>query len=272
MPVSCGVIRFVTATRFSLRVKSEWESRAFGDDSQRPAWLSFRADLLRKGLERSLLAQSRRPDLAYLLLDADDRPFFESRLANSIFTPLYKDRTPVVRMLLSDLKQRAWSHHVAIARIDSDDLIHDGYVASVCREILRAGTGHDQWIVCTDGIRTDLQQVQRLRYACSPFLTHYAYGLGSETVYSINHERVGERSPVRLRHPESEWIQLLTGNNVANDFWRERADFDRVDQAQADAANYLGSPLSSFDHKLAERFPSIDFEQLREIVSHYRGR
>ena len=205
-------ISHVVVTRFSMPFPEKWRRKAYGEDSNRGAWLKYRADILEATLSRSLRHQTTRPIRAYLLCDPADEAFCKKNIDRDLYKPLFCDgRTQIIA---EDLVRTGLTKRVALSRIDSDDIVGKDYFSRIDKAITEMPDREEIWMVAVNGFRTDFKALQRLYYNCSPFLTRYVAQLRGEDVYALNHEDIVHRQHVQLH--EAEWMQVIHGGNLEN--------------------------------------------------------
>jgi hypothetical protein len=219
--------------RFSLRVSSEWEEKAYGTEDKRGAWLRWRLSLLSRALLSSLFSNTRQPDKVFLLADRADQAILSKDIFGSDSVEwLFSTRDAA----FEPLQQRLWdlfgNSSLVISRIDSDDMVCLEYGEELlmnAQSLVAKGEIGPRYIVFTEGFRSDGIQIQPVYYSCSPFLSLYCPAFSGQNVYSIGHEDVLKFSPVAISTPA--WCQFVHGTNVSNRFFEGIMDFDTIDRS-----------------------------------------
>lgn len=260
-------IAHVAVVRFSLRLSESWSARAYGEESNRAIWLHYRKRLLDATLTESLLRQSRRPDMVFILLDVDDKAVIPHETFDSLYTPLYVQKGRYMGEMQQRLEKNGLSDHLAISRIDSDDVLSRHYFREVNRAALKANEDR-VWIVAPEGFRSDLSSIQRFHYRSAPFQTLYSRAFERQNVYAMNHEWVNRENHVFVDSSEGLWMQMLHGGNLANQFRSDPVSPNRFEKRNLGGRKLITLEPRAFDADwfLAwSGFESLD--RLRDLMA-----
>lgn len=209
-------IRNVVIVRFSLRVQA-WRRRMFFDERGRDAWFEYRAMLYRRTLGASLAAQTVKPVRVYLLMDAGDRALAERHLSGLPFTSVFSVDGDHHQQVAADLEREGLVDHIALSRIDSDDIVARNYFEKLnacILDSLREGGPSELFVACK-GYRSNFVDLQAMYYHDGPFITRFCKRYAGETPY-FDHKTSGQYPHVK--DASAEWMQVIHGTNVANGF------------------------------------------------------
>ena len=206
------------AVRFSIKNKVGWHTRAYGDESAREAWFAMRARLFLSTLHASLLSQTCLPHKVFLMMDEADRAFYDRYLdlKESFYHPLF-NVADAGHAEMAHVLSQGHLNNLAISRIDSDDLIHGGYLAAInqtIRDGLVLGKKFD-YVVAARGYRTDGQRIKSAFFNYSPFITVFADDFQGQTPYGFRHGDVLKHAT--LVCGQAHWMQFIHGTNLANE-------------------------------------------------------
>lgn len=139
---------YVAVTRFDLPMPRWPESRRLRESGELPAWTARRVALFRQRCLPSMLAQSPRPHLWFLLCDRDGAPAADelraSLAGHGWIVPLplswdWEQRyAPAIRAEVAERCGAAWSR-VCATRLDNDDSLHRSYHAALDEAVGRLG-------------------------------------------------------------------------------------------------------------------------------------
>jgi hypothetical protein len=210
-------IHHIVGVRFSIKNKAGWHTRAYGDESAREAWFAMRARLFLSTLHASLLSQTCPPHKVFLMMDEADRGFYDRYLdlKESFYHPLFNVADAGHDEMAHVLSQSRLNN-LAISRIDSDDLIHSGYLAAINQTIcdgLSLGKKFD-YVVAARGYRTDGHRIKSAFFNYSPFITVFADVFQGQTPYGFRHGDVLKHAT--LVCGQAHWMQFIHGGNLAN--------------------------------------------------------
>ena len=208
-------INNVVIVRFSMKLSDDWQSKAYGESGSRESWFRYRCNLFSLTLLNSLRSQTIKPHYCVVLMDPDDRFLYDSffpkdKLIMPIFTKRFDnlhEQDPLVNI-----------PHLAVSRVDSDDILSNNYFEEVNKSIIDSIADNIpfKFVVACSGYRSNLREFQNIYYNCSPFLTVYEGKKLSTNIYLISHEDV--LNLPHIQNHTARWIQILHDTNISNAF------------------------------------------------------
>jgi hypothetical protein len=238
-------MRNVVVVKFSIRAP-EWRRRTFVDETNRNEWFKYRCQLYRQTLGASMRCQTKKVDGVYVLMDTDDRALFRDHLDDGALIPIFGREQDQARVA-EDILRRGWTRHVAISRIDSDDIVGKDHLRNLNEQIvaLQDGGGCPDLMVACMGYRTNFAQIQQTYYASSPFITRYFETYTGGGVYTMAHQDI--HSVPHARNFTAEWMQVIHGTNVANGFMKPKGPMPTLEDIRAGKAQTTSSKLAPVD-------------------------
>jgi hypothetical protein len=154
---------------------------------------------------------------SFLMMDEADRGFYDRYLdlKESFYHPLFNVADAGHDEMAHVLSQSRLNN-LAISRIDSDDLIHSGYLAAITQTIcdgLSLSKKFD-YVVAARGYRTDGHRITSAFFNYSPFITVFADVFQGQTPYGFRHGDVLKHAT--LVCGQAHWMQFIHGGNLAN--------------------------------------------------------
>lgn len=228
----------VLIIQFSTRYP-DWEKVAFNsDESLRTEWFKFRANLFNKGLAQCLKHQTKQVSKIYIVLDKNDVALYEAHLQDDAYLPIYFDPTKLwfADQIKNDLIVNGITEDYLVSRIDSDDLIHKDYFKNITAQIENNPT---RLMTACTGYRSNLSQMQGVHYDNSPFMSQFfptvsrsnsfveTLQLRTNTaiiIYNFSHSKLHQMP--HKKNVDAEWMQLIHGTNVCNNFAGSFASHD----------------------------------------------
>jgi hypothetical protein len=230
----------IIVVRFSLKLSPKWLETAYGDESNRPAWLKMRADLFDRTIYESAKRQTVRPKAIVLLMDKGDEGFFKERFAGyDMLVPAFGSHPDHYGQSLDAISEIATKND-AISRCDSDDLVASNYLETVNKTISEAVSEGKafEFVVATRGFTTNGAELQEIYYSCSPFLTMFKPEWDRKNIYSFNHEDVLQYPHVAT--DRALWMQYVHGTNIANNFTGTSMSRDEFEEKMKSQPKRIG--------------------------------
>lgn len=235
--------------RFSLKLKAEWEKKAYGDEGVRDAWFAMRAKIFKDYTYPSLANQSSPAHKILIFMDGSDVDNWGKHLAlPAPFIPIFTEGNNLndeTRRIIGEGPKDG----VVISRVDSDDAVSRHYLKCLNKSAALALDRGDEkkYIVAANGFITDGARIQSIYYNCSPFISLFVKRYSGEVIYDFAHEKVLERNPFIDKN--AIWMQVFHGTNVANRF-RLKSRF-----VSGDKREMVPGPLLPVDSAWPSGFP-----------------
>ncbi len=208
-------MKHVLITRFALRFPAGSCRRAW----ERPGWVDYRMELLRKYTVPSVQAQTFKDFDWWFLIDPTF-PGFElehfSELRNygklMMMDDPFSERQIEVGPLLSHQYKDEW---VCSTRLDSDDIIRNDFMERVHEE----ATEKEEWISFKNGYMLKGDKIAPRSFVRNPFCSYVEYADPFKSVFSVSHMKINARStpaPLKIIEETPGWIQVDHSDNVKN--------------------------------------------------------
>ena len=182
----------------------------------REKWFVFRTKLFFESNYQSIIYNSVLPRKIIVLFDIKDKNLYKKyfsvndikNLIHPIFTTLDNVRENVENYIFSDLNV---SEPYILSRIDSDDIVCSNFFNVILREV---SVTKRNFYVVSEGYRTDFENIVKLRFKNSPFISIYYNSKLLPFIFDFNHTSVYKYNPHLI--DDTCFIQIIHGTNIAN--------------------------------------------------------
>ena len=217
-------MKHVLITRFALRfVKGHRNNKYEGRN-----WVEYRMGLFRDYCLPSVQAQTFQDFDWWFLVDYNFSGLMNkhvnelNRHGKCLFmTDKWSEKQDGVGKTLSKYYKDKW---VCSTRLDSDDMIHNEFMALVAD----AAKEKEEWISFPHGyfLKEATGKYMSREYLTNPFISYVEYADPFTSVMKINHIRVGKRGPGIQTIVTPAWVQVDHGDNIKNDAGKRFSNFD----------------------------------------------
>ena len=218
-------MKHVLLTRFALRwpeghVRRKWE--------QRPGWVDYRMDLLRKYTVPSVQAQTFKDFDWWFLVDFNF-PGFMNKTTNELnrygkckfMTDNWATKQVGVGAAFSDYYKDEW---VCSTRLDSDDVIRNDFMERVHEE----ATEEEAFISFRHGYMLKGDKIAPRQFTRNPFVSRVEYADPFKSVFEVSHMEVHRQKykPLKIIESPPGWIQVDHSDNVKNLVSKKMPEFE----------------------------------------------
>ena len=219
-------MRHVLITRFAIRwpeghVRRKWE--------QRPGWVDYRLELLRKYTVPSVQAQTFKDFDWWFLIDPTFPGFgvdhfLELRKYGNLMLmddPFEEQQQLFVGPLFSEVYKDEW---VCSTRLDSDDIIRNDFMERVHAE----ASEEESFITFRHGYMLKGDKIAPRQFTRNPFVSYVEYADPFKSVFSVSHMKVHRQkyAPLKIIEQPPGWIQVDHSDNVKNLVSEKLPNFD----------------------------------------------
>lgn len=202
----------VILTRFNLYMK-------FGDaepPNLNREWLERRVALFENWCQPSVANQSYKDFRWLVMLDPRTPQDIVDRLnaleavdARGIENPEHK----ALGKMLTEGMSEEW---VITANLDSDDMLHRNFVKDLVESFEVEPPSEKTFLVFPSGYTVTSGKYYRMDYLSNQFRAIAEPVSDCETVFAVDHHKVGSFANVRVVHEKPRWAMIVHGTNVAN--------------------------------------------------------
>ncbi|MEQ1882906.1 MAG: glycosyltransferase [Burkholderiales bacterium] len=214
-------------TRFNVRIGEFRNPKA-----TEVGWLTNRMNLFKEVTVTSILRQRVQPDRWFVFFDVETPETTRQQLAEltgkvPILSPIFCKRCgPETYLRVVDEYLPASTDWIISTRIDNDDALHPNTLATVYES---AEMGRREFINPTRGLVVANGKAYRKRDYSSPFISLSESRTEFATVWQGKHHQLNRHGSIRQIPSRDSWIQVIHGDNIANQVRGVRASPSTID-------------------------------------------